>query len=141
MRDNLDRLNQNLEALIELVQTGGFGGKTVNIGQDALDGSNGPDLHSTGEAFAELTLEDANDGGEFKRIELGGPKEVVSVRTDTTLLVAFNRPVDGQADWIPVRPQDSPFTLGGDTALNASNVFLKFQSDSDAPANYHVTAH
>lgn len=68
---------------------------------------------------------------EWREFEFGFTARSVSVRTDSdtsTLIVSFDRPWQNRQSHIRLRPQDLPFSIGGESPVAEQRIYIRAAS-------------
>lgn len=80
---------------------------------------------------------------EFTKINFGAKMETVNLRFDAAMLVAFGetRPGENPQRQIPLQGNETPFTIGGANPINAEQMWVAKQAESDPDVNLKVIAY
>lgn len=86
-----------------------------------------------------ITIDQTGDNFEEKSFGLTAAS--VMVRTDQPLNIAFVSPfANGKGKLVAVRPDESPFVMGGDNPLLADKIFLQKRDGASGDANVQIQA-
>lgn len=78
--------------------------------------------------------------GDWRRFDFGFRANSVSVRSDAPVVVAVARPYENPDRHITLTTDELPFSLGGDTPVNAKSIWVKRAPLADQDPNVQIIA-
>lgn len=124
--DNEDKM---LALLKQIEQNTSDEDPDVQIEQNIGPGANrdqGPEIFTTGTDRYLLSDEDG-----FEKLEFGFLADIVNIRTTDDIVLAVTNQGRQNGGEMKIRAAESPFTIGGDAGLDASQMWVK-KADSAA---------
>ena len=122
------QIGDNEDAMVELLtiiahNTGGSQDIDLNEGGESESTRTSPRYLTTGPNQIGVELE-------FNDIEFGASMDVLNLRFDDHVDVAFSTDHPSEPDIIPLDPEDSPFTIGGSVPIRADRLWIRAGPES-----------
>lgn len=141
VQDVIASLNNELQKLNERIDAGALGGTTVNKTVNNIDTSRPNDENSATYFSSGRDRIIVGNDNSWEDLGFGFIAATINIRvTRAPVEVAFGNP-NQNSQGLTVRPDESPFTIGGDPPIGTAFVWLRKADTADEDPQVEILAY